>query len=343
MVYVFTSSAPNYASKVLTLARSVKRHMPGARFVWLVSDLRDPEFIQAIPKGVVDEFIFVEDLQNLPGQSWLFTYNLVELSTAIKPFAAETLLKRPDCQKVIYLDPDTVVFSPLTDVLDALETSDIALTPHLCKPEPSFQGVLDNEIAALKHGIFNLGFLALKKSEQALAFARWWGERLVHFCQADVTKGVFTDQKWINFVPVFFDNVKILKTPRLNLAAWNLNQRHVTGSLATQVLVDGEPLGFYHFTGFDKGDHEFMVRRYAPDNKTIWDLIDWYKTETATQEYKKYDWKLGMFADGQTKIAPSMRTVYQTREDLQKSFPNPFAVNKPCFLEWYRSEHQQNS
>ena len=33
----------------------------------------------------------------------------------------------------------------------------------------------------------------------------WWAERLYLFCYDDIQNGVFTDQKWIDLAPCFFD------------------------------------------------------------------------------------------------------------------------------------------
>jgi hypothetical protein len=40
-----------------------------------------------------------------------------------------------------------------------------------------------------------------------------------------VANGLFTDQKWLNFAPVFFDGVSIIRSSRHNVATWNLTTR----------------------------------------------------------------------------------------------------------------------
>lgn len=334
--YIYTSSAPNYLPKVMCLARSVKKHIPNSKFVWLVADTVDAK-IKDLSQydGNVAEVLTLSDLRNWD-KKWLFSYSLVELSTAIKPFAATHLLSRNDCGTLLYLDPDTVVFNNLPDVYEALKTNEIVLTPHLSKPETTLTGVLENEISALKHGIFNLGFIGLRPSAESKKFANWWSERLTHFCQSDLSLGVFTDQKWINFVPVFFENVKILKDSSYNVAPWNISQRSLSGSFNEGFIVDGKPLAFYHFTGFDKGDHEYMSNRYAPDNKSVMELIEWYKKST-NNEAKLPSWNLGFYSDSQTPIKNAHREIYSNRKDLQSAFPNPYSVEGECYLTWLKS------
>ena len=60
---------------------------------------------------------------------------------------------------------------------------------------------------------------------------------------------MFTDQRWVDFVPSFFDH-HILKDPGYNVAYWNLHGREVFSD-GDRYLVDGVPLRFFHFSGFD--------------------------------------------------------------------------------------------
>ena len=98
-------------------------------------------------------------------------------------------------------------------------------------------------------------------------FADWWAERLHHFCYDRLDAGLFTDQKWMNHAPSFFDGVDILKEPRFNVATWNITTREMTGTAPDRVKIDGKPLGFYHFTGFDSGAHSEMAARNATGNQ----------------------------------------------------------------------------
>ena len=60
---------------------------------------------------------------------------------------------------------------------------------------------------------------------------------------------MFTDQRWVDFVPSFFEH-HILKDPTYNVAYWNLHARTLTWD-GRRYLVDGAPLRFFHFSGFD--------------------------------------------------------------------------------------------
>ena len=76
-----------------------------------------------------------------------------------------------------------------------LDSSSILLTPHLAEPETQPEAILDNEMCCLRHGVYNLGFLAVKSTGQGRRFIDWWADRLRQFCYDDVPSGLFTDQR----------------------------------------------------------------------------------------------------------------------------------------------------
>ncbi|WP_047540339.1 glycosyl transferase [Pseudomonas simiae] len=337
-IHVYTSAACNYIPKVRALVESIKKFHPD----WVVHLALSDE----VPAGLdlsaepFDEIHPISSLDIPNANGWAFCHTIVELSTAIKPFLLARLLDRPDCAGVIYLDPDTVLFSPLHDVLEAIQHSNIALTPHQVTPEPTLAAIMDNEISSLKHGIYNLGFLAVAPTEIGKQFARWWSDRLYYFCRAEIHNGLFTDQRWIDLVPAFFEGVCILRTSRLNVAPWNITTRQITGELPDNVMVDGQPLGFYHFTGFDSGAHRTMAWKNAANQPTAHALINWY-TETIADLGKdplsQVPWAFSRFADG-TAIPKAARLIYRERLDLQQTFPDPFATEGGGYLAWWESQ-----
>lgn len=339
-LHVFTSAAVNYLPKVRALCRSVRRHHPEAVIHLALADERPPWLAT---EGEPFDFIMGIDELGIPNwRAWSFWHNIVELSTAIKPFALKRLLALPDCGTVLYLDPDMIVFSRLDDILATLAQSNLALTPHQSVPERTLDAVLDNEVTSLRMGVFNLGFIGVTNSAESRRFAEWWSERTYHFCRAEVHYGLFTDQKWMNFAPIFFDGVAILKSPRHNVATWNLTTRRFTGDCASGFRVDGEPLGFYHFTGFDSGAHRIMAVKNASGNAAVEELISWYEKETTpvrNDPVTKSPWAFGWFSDG-TPIQPHHRWLYREYKDLQAAFANPYltGTGSLSFLEWCNTE-----
>lgn len=334
--YVFTSATLNYLPKVRVLAESAKTRAPEARFVLLLGERRAA--VPAPPIHAVDEIATLDDLGLPDVDRWAFGHSVVELCTAIKGRFLELLLARPDCESVVYFDPDVVVLGDLGTIHRRLAEGPVLLTPHLTAPERTLDTVADNEIAVLKHGLFNLGFLAVRADDEARRFASWWWARLQAFCRDDVANGLFTDQRWADLVPVFFPQTAIVRDPSWNVATWNLTNRRVEGSLAGGLRVDGEPLLFFHFSGLDSGAQLAMLRKYGRGMKGLFELREWYLRrceELGAADAARAAWSLGSFDDG-TPITAAHRGVYRDRPDLQRAYPNPFATaGDDSYARWF--------
>lgn len=331
MLHIFTSAAVNYIPKVHLLTDSIKKFHPEAKIHLALADERPAN----VDLSMFDSVWSPADLGIENWRQWAFGHAIVELATAIKPFVLEKLLAN-DGDRVLYMDPDTVLYSRLDDVLETLESASVALTPHQTSPETEWSAVLDNEVSSMKHGIYNLGFVAVAATETGRAFAAWWRERCFRLCIDDVPNGIFTDQRWVDLAPALFPNVAILRTPRLNVSTWNLSKRRITRKDGT-LLVNDEPLGFYHYTGFDRGAHRVMAQRYAADSPVIFEMIDWYEKSIAVaadDPLSKHQWAFAHFDDGEL-ISKLQRRVYRMRTDLQAAFPDPFVSTG--YAAWWKN------
>jgi glycosyltransferase involved in cell wall biosynthesis len=93
-----------------------------------------------------------------------------------------------------------------------------------------------------------LGFLGVGAGDAADAVLRWWSRRLQYQCINDQPRGIFVDQKFMDLLPAFADEVRVLRDTGYNVAYWNLPQRTLTQD-GERWLVDGRPLRFFHFSG----------------------------------------------------------------------------------------------
>lgn len=323
-VHIYTSITANYIPKARVLAHSVKRCRPDSLFHLVLNDrLGEPLDLSAEP---FDHVITLEDLSIPLVRGWTFKHSVVELCTAVKGVALLHLIRSVGAKKVFYFDPDIAVFGRLDELSAHLDSASILLTPHLAQPEDSLEAVLDNEVAALKHGVFNLGFLGVRASETGTAFAQWWSDRLLQLCYDEPERGLFTDQRWADLIPCFFPDHRILQSPAFNVATWNLTHRRAEGNLETGVLINGEPLGFYHFSGLDSGAQHQMLDKYGGEQEVLYRLREWYLD--ACERNGQRDWgsrpcAYSVFDDG-VPIAREHRILYRHRPDLQASFPDPY-------------------
>ena len=334
---VFTSIAANYLPKARVLARSVKQVAPDVQFFLMLVDPAPDDFnLDAEP---FDALITIDELGLENPIAWAFTHTVVELCTAVKGRAASHLLGRSGIDRVCYFDPDMVVFDRFSELEQALTEVSILLTPHQSEPEQDYEAVMDNEMASLKHGVFNMGFVGIADTGEGRRFASWWADRLTDFCLDDISRGLFTDQKWANLIPCFFDDYRVLRSPAFNVATWNITTRQVEGSLEEGITVNGEALGFYHFSGFDSGDQALMLNKYGANSPTLQALRAWY-IEACAQDGELTGcgppYGYATYEDGAL-IQPAERRLYRARIDLQRAFPDPFSKEpKGGFSHWYR-------
>jgi len=334
--HIYTSITSNYLPKARVLAHSLKARYPSVVVHLLLND-NPPEAFD-LEREPFDTLVLIEDLGIDNLTRWVFGHTVVELCTAVKGAALEFIFERHGADKVFYFDPDIAVFGRLEELEAALDQASIVLTPHQSEPEDTLEGIADNEIASLKHGVFNLGFVGVRNSAEGRRFARWWSERLYHFCHDDIPAGLFTDQRWIDLVPCLFDDYKVIRDPGFNVATWNLTHRRITGSLEEGFKVNDVPLGFYHFSGFDSGAQEVMLNKYGQHSPALLTLRNWY-IEACDQQGQaalgKRPSKFACFDDG-TPITKDQRQLYRTRQDLQRTFPNPFAsAEKGSYQRWF--------
>ena len=335
---IFTSITANYIPKARVLAHSIKHWHPEVHFTVVLSDEHPELNLSAEP---FDAILGINDLGIPDVKPWMFQHSLVELSTAVKGFALVKLLNEPGSSEVVYFDPDIAVLSPLDPLVAHFETASILLTPHLTEPETTIEGIWDNELCALRHGVYNLGFVGVKKSVDGLAFAHWWADRLTHFCRDDIANGMFTDQRWIDLAPAYFDDLAILRDPVFNVATWNLSRRKVEGDLAKGLTIDGKEIVFYHFSGLDSGAQMDMLNKYGRGMPGLFELREWYLRECdrmGQATFSTIPWAFGIFENGEP-IRPHHRKRYRDRGDLRTAFPDPFVtsdVNR-SYYHWFQA------
>lgn len=261
----FTSISSNYLAKALTLAESVVAIYPDAEFVIAIlnhslltpAHLDELAKIQARFSEQGHQLSFVDPLSLYePGQARCFAYryNVIEACTAVKPAVALELLKRHEC--VTYMDPDTFLYAPFPADARMGEAWDLQVTPHSLAP-PSQPGLL-SERYFMSYGIYNLGYLGMRRSATTLAFLAWWKRFCIDFSVSKSHLGLFVDQKPIDLLTCFVDRVSVIRHPGWNVGWWNLfcDQREISADgCSVRFESQQEPLIFFHFSNLDSPSH----------------------------------------------------------------------------------------
>ena len=274
---ICTIIAKNYLPYARVLARSHAEHHPESRCFVLVIDETE---------GYIDpaqepfELLTIADIDLPEFDEMRGTYDILELSTAVKPWLLRHMLAEHDGGPgIAYLDPDIRIVNRLEAIEEALRDHPLVLTPHLTGPMPR-DGKKPSETDILIAGVYNLGFIALANHSDTQAFLDWWSERLLTDCHNAPHKGLFVDQRWVDFVPGLAPTLKILRDPAYNLAYWNLPHRDLQWDAEHGYTVDGLPLRFFHFSGYDPEEphklskHQNRVR--LADNPALQRICDEY-------------------------------------------------------------------
>lgn len=259
-----TICAANYLPFAKVLAKSFIQNHPESKFYLLLvdGDVSDIEF--ELVQGM--EIIRPSDL-DINHETFLrmtVYYDVTELSTALKPKGLKYLLENGS-DIAIYLDPDIQVFSELTEVKEHLTSSNIALTPHTLHGIPK-DDLRPSDKDIMSSGTFNLGFIAVKKSDQSYEFLEWWNARLEFDCISEIENNLFTDQRWIDFVPSYF-NFSVIRDYGYNVAYWNLHERALA-KYNEKIEVNGQPLRFMHFSGY-RPDKPWILSKYVADKPRV--------------------------------------------------------------------------
>lgn len=281
MTLAFTLCSVNYLAQAHTLGDSLKKNNPHIKFIIGLVDKLDTKDIDT---SKLPEYPLLEldkiNIADLPGMCE--RYDITELNTAVKPYYIDYFLKNnPEADNIIYFDPDIIVFDKLTHLEENLEKYNIIVTPHITTPYNDNKW--QNEEDVVNTGIFNFGFVAMHRSETTQKMVDWWCAKLEKECLIDLCNGLFVDQHWAEFFPVYFDKVFINKHLGYNVAYWNLHERFCSEINGKWFINETTPLQFFHYSGYliAKPDEvsKYQNRISFEERPDIVPLFELYKNE----------------------------------------------------------------
>lgn len=309
----------SYLAYARALAVTLAKHNPENRLFVLLADRIDGYFD---PKAEPFDLITIEELSDQEDiHKMCFYYNAIEMCFVLRAWLHEYMFEKTNYSKWIYLDADIAVYHSFKKISEQLNSISILLSPHLISitPPPSIdvRAVRKLESYFVRNGgIFQGGFLALRRTDECYKFVKWFKDHLLlyGFNDRPLHSG---DQFWMTYIPSYFHQVSVLRNPGANLAYWNLYERTIEQSRSGEILVNGEPLVFFHYAGFDMGKPERLTK-YSLNRglmiipRQIIKLAFSYHRlliECGYEYTKAYPYAFATFENGQT-INPVMRRLY---------------------------------
>ena len=317
---IFTVCSISYLPKALVLAESIVRFEHKILIIYLVDKKNN---IKLDPDIADVRWIEDEDIPDL--NRLAFIYDVTEFSTCIKPLLTYKLLN--SFSFVIYLDPDTCLYSSLLPVYDNLEKYPILLTPHYTVPLSAKED--DYDLGMMRFGSFNLGFYAVSSQTEALDFLLWWSERCINLGYFETQYGLSVDQKWVSIAPCFFPNLHIMCDLGLNMAYWNLHERVLSKDSDGYLVNNQYRLVFFHFSSFDRMNPTAVSLRphkwILAGRDDLKEICILYAEALAKHDhgFSSINYGFDYMIDG-TYISPTLRRAYASVVEKYFKNINPF-------------------
>lgn len=315
-ISAFTIIASNYIPQASILIDSYTKLHPDHNFFLIFIDDKKKKV-----KNVIS--INASEIDNIPNLNEIrFKYDITEYSTCLKPYATEYITNKYGTEKIMYIDPDICFYNRLDLVIEKLDTYDCVLIPHITKPYEDKYNPTETEIA--KVGLYNLGFAAFKSNKKTIQFLHWWQNKLNLFCYNDPEEFMFTDQKWMDFAPVYL-NTYIVREKGYDVAYWNLHE--YIGVFPIEKIV------FFHFSGFvindvfiSKYQNRFKLKEIKEYRKLFNDYAKKMKSLVINEE-NSYKYPYNYFSNGDS-ISLTIRRIYgkMNKDNFLRLDKNPFNV-----------------
>ena len=148
----------------------------------------------------------------------------------------------PHVDLITYLDADLFFFAHPRPVFEELAGASVGIIGHRLSPANR---------SLRRFGIYNVGWVSFRQDAEGVRCLRWWRERCIEWCHDRVEEHRYADQKYLDDWPERFGGVRVLEQKGANLAPWNIANYRID-ERESGVRVDGDPLVFFHFQGFQQ-------------------------------------------------------------------------------------------
>lgn len=234
----------NYYPYALALYKSLRKQDPDVLLQVLVTDDNpvqqhdtDQTGINIIPVSRLQTYSIVNSLYRKYAHIHMDSFRW-----SLKPVFIRYLLEH-GFEKVLFTDCDIFFFNDYHFLFNDLNESDVLLTPHWHNSNPLTDP--NSYSYLITRGMFNAGFIGANR--KGIPPLQWWAEAC-HFKMGPTKEfGWLDDQRYLDVLPVKFENVKIIRHRGCNLSAGN-DEECKRELINGQVLINGQyPVVFIHF------------------------------------------------------------------------------------------------
>ncbi len=247
--YCCTLFDSNYMPLGLALYESMRRHFPDFH-LWILAlddecydklSSSNLENVTVMRLSEVEEADVLEAKGNRTWQEYCWTLGSV--------LTWYVLRENPELDHISYLDSDICFFSSPEPIYEEIGDKSIMIVPH--RFPPRLEHLAEN-------GIYNVEMVFFRRDEQGQACLEEWRDNCVEWCYYKIEKDRLGDQKYLDKWPGKYSNTHILRHLGAGVALWNIEQYDVRPENGNLIL-DGQPLIFYHYHKFKYFDGGFYI------------------------------------------------------------------------------------
>ncbi|MDD5260728.1 MAG: putative nucleotide-diphospho-sugar transferase [Methylacidiphilales bacterium] len=231
----------NYAAKGIAMLESLLAYCPEAQITVLCFD--------ETLRGILEERFKnrLETVSQKSVESW--EPRLAPLREQRRPWEfyathkailLKHLLSRCEAGGVIaFIDADTLFFSDPGPLFQEFEKASVGLSPHRFNKDTEYLHM---------YGEFNAGFGMWRNDLVGRKCLHEWAEQCLERCEFEgVRDAHFMNQGYLTVWPERYQEVLIFPHPGANLAPWNIGSHRIKSN-SKEVLADGKPLIFFHYS-----------------------------------------------------------------------------------------------
>ena len=258
------------------LYKSVKEHCPNSKQVlYYIGDYHE---------RTLNEF-HDKDCDVLCINGWYETcnkdYNKLERICSLRARVVLTSFDWYECDTVVFCGAKIKFFNQPRELTTPLcDGYKAVVTPHILEPLPE-DGKFPSNASVSFTGHISTDLVSFRKCPEIRKFLEWQDE--IMKTRVKTTKETYLDQSWLNFLPFFVKDVKILRDPSYNVAYWNYKQRDMIYNTIDKTWYIGEgfdikPITCFQFSGLDPNHPELISthqNRYIADGDFLEFLKDY--------------------------------------------------------------------
>jgi hypothetical protein len=217
-------------------------------------------------------------------------YTPTEFRAACKPTFIRAAYKQAGPEGLLYLDPTSLVYHSLDTLFAQMAQHSVLLNPHWLEAPGDDRQPDEKHLQNV--GLYSGGLIGFGRQPDTEKMLAWWQSRTADRAHLDFCAGQCLDQLWLMHVPALFGRVGILKNSGLQVALWNLPERHLANAPATgwQVIERNMALplltaDFLGLTDVNEGLFPYQNRLYMNRRPDVSTLIATYQTALSSHRH----------------------------------------------------------